>query len=79
MILSTCPFGLFPKKQPRDKEKGRFQMLYGIIIWFWSEMYFRELKKKNQQKKGSSLTGILYKICRKIQQQQKTQKYFTDI
>lgn len=27
-------------------------------------------KKKKQQKKGSSLTGILYKICRKIQQQQ---------
>lgn len=54
MILSTCPFGLFPKKQPRDKEKGRFQMLYGIIIWFWSEMYFRELKKKpkNNRKKA---------------------------
>lgn len=51
MILSTCPFGLFQKKEKKRTKikgqgKGRFQMLYDII-WFWSEMYL--IVKKNKK------------------------------
>lgn len=65
MILSTRPFGLFWKKEnknkPRDKEKAGFKC-YMISFGFGLKcILVVQLKKQ----KGNSLTGIFYKICRK--------------
>lgn len=73
MILSTRPFGLFWKKEnknkPRDKEKAGFKC-YMISFGFGLKcILVVQLKKQ----KGNSLTGIFYiKSAEKIQQQQKT-------
>ena len=63
------------KKNQGTRKKGRFQMLYIISFGFGLKCLLVEYLKK---KKGSSLTGILYKICRKIQQQQKKKTKITN-